>query len=148
MCKKCSRYIDLKDYRIANAVSKNFKTKGSFVIEPKGYVFNTEVVVADAIIKGRLLGKLTVENSLTLFSTAEIKGTFAAGHLIIPAENHFRWKETIKVRSAEIGGELAGNLLAGGEVVFLSTARFFGDVRAKSVQVENGAVIVGHMHSG
>src|ERR1041385_3266191 len=32
MCKKCSRYMDLKDYHIANAVSKNFKTKGAFVI--------------------------------------------------------------------------------------------------------------------
>ena len=148
MCKKCSRYIDLKDYRIANAVSKNFKTKGSFVIEPKGYVFNTEVIVADAIIKGRLLGKLTVENSLTIFSTAEIKGNFAAGRLIIPAENNFRWKETIKVHSAEIAGELAGNLVAGDEVMFRSTARFFGDVRAKSVRMESGAVIVGHVYSG
>src|SRR5436190_13408647 len=42
MCKRCSRYVDLKDYLINNAVSKNFKTRGAFVIEPKGYVFNTE----------------------------------------------------------------------------------------------------------
>jgi len=148
MCRKCSRYIDLKDYRIASAVSKNFKTKGSFVIEPKGYVFNTEVIVADAVIKGRLLGKISAENSLTIFSTAEIKGTFTAARLIIPAENHFRWKEPIKVRSAEISGELAGNLLADGEVLFRSTARFFGDVKAKTVMVENGAVIVGYMNVG
>src|SRR5689334_18537280 len=32
MCKRCSRYVDLKDYHIANAVSKNFKTKGLFVV--------------------------------------------------------------------------------------------------------------------
>ena len=37
MCKRCSRYIDLKDYTVTNAVSKNFKTKGSFTIEPTGY---------------------------------------------------------------------------------------------------------------
>src|ERR1700722_13432633 len=59
MCKRCSRYIDLQDYRITNAVSKNFKTKGTFTVEPTGYVFNTEVLVTDAVIKGRFLGKLT-----------------------------------------------------------------------------------------
>ena len=45
MCKRCSRYVDLKNYQINSAVSKNFKTKGAFVVEPKGYVFNTEAVV-------------------------------------------------------------------------------------------------------
>src|ERR1041385_1440054 len=73
MCKKCSRYVDLKDYRITSAVSKNFKTKGAFVVEPKGYIFNTEVMVGDAIIKGRFLGKLVADQSLTIYSTAEIK---------------------------------------------------------------------------
>ena len=33
MCKRCSTHIDLRDYQITNAVSKNFKTKGQFVIE-------------------------------------------------------------------------------------------------------------------
>src|ERR1700722_19791602 len=47
MCKRCGRYMDLKDYHVANAVSKNFKTKGSFTVDPTGYVFNTEVQVAD-----------------------------------------------------------------------------------------------------
>ena len=35
------------------------KTKGSFTIDATGYVFNTEVMAQDAVIKGRFLGKLT-----------------------------------------------------------------------------------------
>src|ERR1700743_2104472 len=101
MCKKCSRYVDMKNYVINSAVSKNFKTKGSFAIDPKGYVFNTEAVVSDAVIKGRFLGKLFVEHSLTVYSTAEIKGSFKTARLLVPAANHFRWAEAIKVDSAE-----------------------------------------------
>jgi cytoskeletal protein CcmA (bactofilin family) len=52
-------------------------------VEPKGYVFNTEAVVGDATIKGRFLGKLAAEHSLTIFSTAEIKGSFKTARLII-----------------------------------------------------------------
>ena len=147
MCKRCSRYIDLKDYHIANAVSKNFRTRGAFVIELKGNVFNTEAVVGEAVIKGRFLGKLTAER-LTIHSTAEIKGSFNAGQLIIPAKNHFQWKEQIKIVSAEIAGELVANLHASGTVVLKSTARLFGDLEVKNFVVEEGAVVVGHLRVG
>jgi cytoskeletal protein CcmA (bactofilin family) len=148
MCKKCSRYIDMKNYVINNAVSKNFKTKGSFVIEPKGYVFNTEAVVKEAVIKGRFLGKLFAEESLTVYSTAEIKGTFTVGRLVIPAANHFRWAEKLKIASAEIAGELVADVLATDRVILRATARLFGDVEAANFIVEEGAVVVGRLRVG
>ena len=148
MCKKCSRYVDMKNYVISSAVSKNFKTKGSFVIDPKGYVFNTEAVVADAVIKGKFLGKLFAEQSLTVYSSAEIKGSFKTARLVIPAANHFRWPEAIKIGSAEIAGELAANLQADATVVLKSTARLFGDVVAANLVVEEGAVVVGRIRIG
>lgn len=148
MCKRCSSYLDLKDYLITSAVSKNFKTKGRFVVEPKGYVFNTEARVGDAVLKGRFLGKLNAEHSLTIYSTAEIRGSFQTGRLIIPPENHFRWKETIRVGSAEIGGELANDLQATGTVVLKSTARLFGNLEARELVVEPGAVVVGQLRIG
>jgi cytoskeletal protein CcmA (bactofilin family)/DNA-directed RNA polymerase subunit RPC12/RpoP len=148
MCKRCSHHIDLSDYHIANAVSKNFKTKGSFVIELKGYVFNTEITAGDAIIKGRLLGRLVAERSLTIYSTAEIKGRFNTARLIIPAANHFRWKEPIHVGAAEIAGEIAANLHADGMIILKSTARMFGDVEAKDLVIEEGAVVVGNLRIG
>ena len=148
MCKRCSRYIDLNDYRIANAVSKNFKTKGLFTLEPTGYVFNTEAVVGDAVIKGRFLGKLIAERSLAIYTTAEIKGSFTAGRLIIPAANQFRWREPIKVGSAEIAGELAADLLAKGTITLRATGRLFGDLEGGGLVVEEGAVVVGHARIG
>jgi cytoskeletal protein CcmA (bactofilin family) len=148
MCKKCSRYIDLKDYVINSAVSKNFKTKGNFVIDPKGYLFNTETVAGNVVLKGRFLGKLFAEQSLTIYSTAEIKGSFKAARLIIPEANHFRWAEPLQVESAEIAGELVGTLKATGTVILKATARMFGDVTAKACVVEAGAVFVGNVRIG
>jgi len=148
MCKRCSRYLDMHDYRIANAIAKNFKTKGRFTVEPRGYVFNTETLVGDAILKGKFHGKLKVEHSLTIYSTAEIKGSLTAAHLIIPAENHFRWPDVIKVGSAEIAGELAAILQATGTITLKSSARMFGDLEADGLVVEEGAVVVGKMRIG
>jgi cytoskeletal protein CcmA (bactofilin family) len=145
MCKRCSRYVDLKDYHINNAVSKNFKTKGAFVIEPKGYVFNTDAIVGEAVLKGRFLGKLSAEGSLTIYSTAEIKGSFKTNRLIIPPANRFRWADLLQLNSAEIGGELVAAVRAAGTVVLKSTARFFGELEAKNLVVEAGAVLVGNV---
>lgn len=148
MCKRCSRYVDLKDYHITSAISKNFKTKGAFVIEPKGYVFNSETLAGDVVIRGRFLGKIFAEHSLTIHSTADIKGSFAASQLVIPAANHFRWKDPIKVGSALIAGELAADLRVKGTVVLKSTARLFGDIHTRHLVVEPGAVVVGNLRVG
>lgn len=148
MCKHCGSYLDLRDYHITNAVSKNFKTAGTFVVEPKGYIFNTECVVGEAVIKGRFLGKLVVERTLTIHSGARIQGTFTAGCLVIPAENHFRWPEPIKVKSARIAGELAGDLRAEGTATLQATARMFGDIETRQLVVEEGAVLVGRVQIG
>jgi cytoskeletal protein CcmA (bactofilin family) len=146
MCKRCSRYVDMKDYVITSAVSKNFRTLGRFVIEPRGYVFNTEANVGDAVVKGRLLGSLVVTRTLTICSTAEIKGSFSAAHLVIPPENHFRWPTPIQAGSAEIAGELAADLVLKETAVLRQTARFFGRIQAAALRIEPGAVIVGSLH--
>jgi cytoskeletal protein CcmA (bactofilin family) len=148
MCKRCSAYVDLRDYAIANAVCKNFKTKGAFVIEPRGYVFNTDVIAGDAVIKGRFLGKIRAERSLTIYSTAEIKGTFKTACLIIPEGNHFHWPQPISIGSAAIAGELTADLHAEYGIILKATARMFGDMESKNLVVEAGAVVVGQARIG
>jgi cytoskeletal protein CcmA (bactofilin family) len=148
MCKRCSVHIDLRDYNISSAVSRNFRTKGVFVVEPKGYVFNTEAIVGEAVIKGRFLGKLNAERSLTIYSGAEIKGTFTTGRLIIPAQNRLHWNEPLHIGSAEISGELTANVVASGTLILKRSALFFGDVQARHLVVEPGAILVGSMRIG
>jgi cytoskeletal protein CcmA (bactofilin family) len=148
MCKRCSTHIDLRDYSFANAVSKNFRTKGSFVVEQKGYVFNTEAIVGEAVIKGRFLGKLKAERTLTIYTGAEIKGTFTAGLLVIPAKNRFWWGERINVGSVEISGELTADIIATETVIVKSTGVYFGNAQAQNLVVEPGAVVVGEMRIG
>jgi cytoskeletal protein CcmA (bactofilin family)/DNA-directed RNA polymerase subunit RPC12/RpoP len=148
MCKRCGRYVDMQNHRIATAIAKNFKTKGRFIVEPKGYVFNTETIGGEVVIKGKFHGKLTAEQSLTIHSGAEIKGSLTAAHLVIPAENHFRWPDRLNVGSAEIAGELAATVHATGTVTLKSTSRWFGDLVAGNLVVEEGAVVVGKLQIG
>ncbi len=143
MCKRCSAHVDLSDYRITQTVSKNFRTHGWLVVEEKGFLLNTEALVGEAVIKGKVIGKLVAEGSLEIHSSANIKGTFSAGRLIIPAGHHFRWVEPLRVGAAEIAGELVGYLFSAGTVLLKSSSRLFGGIEAANLVVEPGAVFVG-----
>ena len=148
MCKRCGSHVDLSDYRIAGTVSKNFRTHGLLVVEPKGYALNAEALVGQAVIKGRFIGKLAAEGTLEIHSSANIKGSFTAARLVIPAGHHFRWPEMLRFGAADIGGELAADLQATGTVRLEATARFFGAIEAGSLVVESGAVFVGTARIG
>jgi cytoskeletal protein CcmA (bactofilin family) len=148
MCKRCSSYIDLSDYRITQTLSKNFRTHGWVVIEEKGYLLNTDTLAGEAVIKGRVIGKLAAVQTLEIHSTANIKGSFTAGCLVIPGGHHFAWPEPVRVGGAEIAGELAADLLATGTVRLKSSARLFGDIAALNLVVEPGAVFVGRAKIG
>ena len=142
-CQRCGTVLDLRDYRVYDVGSKRIRTKGAFIVEPRGYLFNTEAVVGVAVIKGRFRGTLVAEDSLTIYSSAQIQGSFRAARLIIPAAQRFHWQETIEVGSAEIAGELCADLSAAGTIVLKSTARMFGRLEANNLGVEEGAVVVG-----
>ena len=144
MCKRCSSHVDLRDYRISSATSRNFKTKGRFIIDEGGFLFNTDSIAGDVTIKGRLLGKLRAEGFLELYSSADIKGTFHAGNLIIPAGEHFHWKEVIPVTAADIAGELVANVCASNTVILRQSARMFGNIEGGGLVVEPGALFVGN----
>jgi len=148
MCKRCSSHVDLRDYEITATVSKNYRTHGRLVLEEKGYMMNTDSLVGDAVLKGRIIGKITAKRSMEIFSSAKIKGSFIAHKLVIPEGNHFQWPETLKVDGAEIGGELVANIQATGKVVVKSAGRLFGDVIAGNLVIESGAVIVGNVTIG
>jgi cytoskeletal protein CcmA (bactofilin family)/ribosomal protein S27E len=148
MCKRCSGFVDLSDYRIDHSVTKNFKTKGRFVIEEKGFVFNTNSIVGEAVIKGKLHGKLVAERSLEIHGSADFRGSFQTPRLVIPEGTHFRWNEMLALDSADVTGELVADLRATGTVAIRSSGRLFGNIEARSLVVEDGAIVVGVMKIG
>lgn len=148
MCKRCSSHVDLTDYQISQTVSKSFRTHGRLVLEEKGYLLNTESFVGEAVLRGKLIGKLTTEGTLEIHTSASIKGTLTPGRLVIPYGHRFGWQQPLKVRDAEISGELVSDMVGTGTVVLRPTARFFGNVTAANLVVEAGAVFVGEARVG
>jgi cytoskeletal protein CcmA (bactofilin family) len=117
------------------------------VLHEGACLLNTDSTFGHAILKGKVIGRIAAD-ALEIHSTAEIKGGFKAGTLIIPADAVFRWRETVALNDADIAGELVANLQAVGVVKMRATGRLFGNIVGGGLEVENGAVIVGSMRIG
>ncbi len=100
-----------------------------------------------------VIGKDTVmEGSVTTDESIRLDGTLkgelhASGTLVIGPSGRVD-AEVVRVRDAVIGGEVTGKLEADGSVKLEASAVFTGDIAARSIVVEEGAIIKGKCAAG
>ncbi|MDE3000418.1 MAG: polymer-forming cytoskeletal protein [Gemmatimonadota bacterium] len=92
----------------------------------EGYVKTDESIRLD----GTLKGELHASGTLVIGPTGKVEA------------------EIVRVRDAVIGGEVTGNLEAEGSVKLEASAVFAGDIAARSIVVEEGAIIKGKCTAG
>jgi cytoskeletal protein CcmA (bactofilin family) len=77
------------------------------------------------VMAGSMKGKIELQNHhVTVAPTGRVDGEIRAQHVVV-------------------SGELKGNITALGKVEITSKADFYGEIRAKSIAVEDGAYIKG-----
>jgi len=74
--------ISQADFRLDGALLGNFSSKGKLVIGPAGSV-KGEIVCQNADIEGKFEGKIKVEDTLNIKSTASIIGEVTVGKLSV-----------------------------------------------------------------
>jgi len=96
----------------------------------KGSVFEGTFQVESSIrVDGVLRGKLTASDTLVIGKEGEVEADVTA-------------------KNAIVGGKLIGTLEASDKVVLESSSSLFGDLKAKFLMVEEGAVFRGKCESG
>ena len=100
ICPKCSKHIDLRDYKITTSFSRSIRTHGQVHLTAKGDLSSSNVICRSALIEGKLRGNLhclghghdqfcrqnsRTANGGTCFGGAEIRcPVFPAG----PGQDH------------------------------------------------------------
>ncbi len=76
-------------------------------------------------IEGQIKGELTSTDTITVGSTGKVEGTLNAENVVI-------------------GGQVDGNIKAGGRVTLEAGSRFTGDLEAAKLVITDGAIFNGH----
>lgn len=129
------------------------------MIVPEGVVIDgTMTSASDTQIAGRVNGDLSVEAQLTLDSAAVVTGKIHAAscslrgkvdgniectHDLVIGESGRLNADAISGRDMTVAGKVKGNLNCGGILRLMNTARLKGNIRARSVVINEGAVFNG-----
>lgn len=94
----------------------------------------------------RIEGNMEVTQSLRI--DGSFKGTLATSDTLIVGSTGELIEVTLKVKNAIIGGIIKGNVIAQNKVTLESTSRLEGDLTAKLLIIEEGALFSGNCRSG
>lgn len=100
-----------------------------------------------------IIGKGTkIEGTMDVAQSLRIDGSFkgslnTSDTLIVGATGELT-EVTLKVKNAIIGGMVKGNVTASNKVTLESTSRLEGDLTAKLLIIEEGALFTGNCRSG
>jgi len=145
ICPSCSSYIDLTDFKIDNASTKNIRTRGILHIGPKGDLSATRAECADAIIEGRLRAELYASGPVRVLVKGKVFGGITASQITIEKKAVAECSRTLHCARLEVFGTLQGDVVVTGAVVIHKHAKLIGDIRACSIQVDKGGFFEGAM---
>ncbi len=107
----------------------------------------SEGVMNTIIGKGtKIEGSMEVSQSLRIDGT--FKGSLSATDTLIVGTSGELADVTVKVKNAIIGGKIKGNIAASNKVTLESTSNLEGDLSAKLLVIEEGALFSGNCTSG
>ena len=94
----------------------------------------------------KIEGNMEVSQSIRI--DGSFKGTLKASDTLIVGASGELTDVTINVKNAIIGGTIRGNVTASNKVTLESTSRLEGDLTAKLLVIEEGALFKGSCKSG
>lgn len=90
----------------------------------------------------------TMEVAQSIRIDGSFKGTLKASDTLIVGATGELTDVSVTVKNAVIGGRISGNIVAANKVTLESTSRLDGDLTAKLLVIEEGALFSGNCKSG
>ena len=107
----------------------------------------SEGVMNTIVGKGtRIEGQMDVAQSIRIDGT--FKGSITAADTLIVGSSGDLSDVSVKVKNAIIGGKIKGNIVASNKITLESTSNLEGDLTAKLLVIEEGALFSGNCRSG
>ena len=108
---------------------------------------DSEGVMNTIIGKGtKIEGQIEVAQSIRI--DGKFKGSVSATDTLIVGTTGEMDDVSVKVKNAVIGGKIRGNVIASNKVTLESSSNLEGDLTAKLLVIEEGALFSGNCRSG
>lgn len=138
-CPKCSGYVSLLDFDITEHWNRRIQTRGNVVIQKSGSVTGTTVRCHHLTVLGELAGSVECSGDLVIRSHGKIIGTVHCKNLRVEKGARVEFLNPVTAATANIDGQVRGQISCTGAVVLEKRAQLHGLVRTSSLIVKPGA---------
>jgi cytoskeletal protein CcmA (bactofilin family) len=148
ICPSCSAHIDMRDYKITTTFSRSIRTTGNVHLTSKGDLSSSSVRCRRAIVEGRLRGNLHCAETAIIDVSGKIPARLSAHDMVIEKRREVHFFRRVRVVNIEIRGRMSGEIIAEGVVTVRKHGVLEGNVTAKAINVEKGALFSGALIIG
>ena len=138
-CPKCSGYISLDDYDIADNWNRRIQTCGDVIIQKSGTVTGVTLQCHNLTVLGELAGSVECSGDLIIRSNGKIVGKVTCKNLRVEKGARVEFLNPVSATTAFIDGNVRGQIFCSGVITLEKRAQLQGLVRASSLIVKPGA---------
>ncbi|MEO0415470.1 MAG: polymer-forming cytoskeletal protein [Verrucomicrobiota bacterium] len=144
-CERCNTYIGMEDYDIRESFVGVLRTRGNVVVHRRGSVKNCEICCGNLTVLGGISAKVDCSGTLHLKNSGKIFGVVHCQKVIVDRGVVVEFPDGLATHSAEIGGELVGNVTCAGVTKIFKSGKISGDAIAHTVDLLEGGILTGKM---
>jgi cytoskeletal protein CcmA (bactofilin family) len=144
-CLECGSYFPLGDYEISGVSQANLATAGTVSIHHGARLDAAWVRCGELVVYGQATGALTVTGTAEFHGEGDSVGELHCGHLIVASGARRIFHQRIFALSADINGEISGDVCCAGRLQVARGGAIHGAVLAGQVAIAPGGRINGSM---
>ncbi len=144
-CHECGSTIDLHHIEIAGHSTRIVRTHGNVHIGRDGYLNSTRVICGNAVVEGRIAGKITCAGTLRFKGSGLCRSQITAQRLVVDRGATLRFPWTLRVGEIEIRGRVEADIECTGTLHIGRYGGLEGDVQSRSMIVDKGGYYAGEV---
>lgn len=143
-CERCSAYIALANYDIKAVKCHTLRTRGDITIGRRGgLINNSEIACHNLTVSGVIDASVDCTGDAVFRHNGTVRGQLFCRRLVIEKGFDVTFPDGVKTESADIMGNLIGDITASGKIRIGKTGRIDGSASAHDIEIKEGGTITG-----
>ena len=149
LCPECGQYLSLENLELKGRHNNRVRTRGNVLITRRAKVAAPQIFAHDLTIEGEFSGTADCSGKLTVRRKSNLGGPFFCEELHIEEGVKVTFSGPIHIsKSAEINGDVRGDVLCKGPVHLHRKALLTGALRCTKLEIDSGATHDGTISIG
>jgi cytoskeletal protein CcmA (bactofilin family)/ribosomal protein S27E len=145
-CPHCGSLISLEDIEINMATNQAIKTRGDVLIRKRGHLSTDLIICRDIRCQGIVEANIQASGDAVFRTVGNIIGEVHCKRFIIEKGADVTFLNLIHAEETDIQAKITGTILCTGPLTIGKDGAVFGDVTARSINIEPGGELNGAMN--